>query len=61
MTVYNMPIWLRNYEYFKIAEYYKKPQEEIENKKWEEAKEVSKKYVQIPSMVYNAPKAPVKK
>ena len=59
MTVYNMPIWLRNHEYMKISEYYNKPQQEIERKKWEEAKTESKR-IQIPSQVYNA-KAPIKK
>ena len=41
MTVYNMPIWLRNHEFMKIAEYYNKPQQEAEKKKWEEAKNIS--------------------
>lgn len=59
MTVYNMPIWLRNHEYLKISEYYNKPQEQAEQKKWEEAKQASKT-INIPSHVYNV-KAPTKK
>ena len=47
MTVYNMPIWLRNYEYMKIAEYYNKPKQEAEAKKWDKAKEISKPPTQI--------------
>lgn len=52
MTVYNMPVWLRNHEFKKIVEYYNKPQQEAEKKKWDEAKAQSKK-MQVPSYVYN--------
>lgn len=59
--VYNMPIWLRNHEFHKIVEYHNKPQQENEKKKWDEAKEASKRYKKlIPSQTYNV-KAPTKK
>jgi len=62
MTVYNMPIWLRNHEYMKIVEYHTKPQQELEKKKWEEAKQASKsvKHLYNPGTTYNV-KAPTKK
>lgn len=58
-TVYNMPIWLRNHEFHKLIEWYNKPKQEEEKKKWDAAKQESKK-IQVPSQIYNV-KAPTKK
>jgi len=54
-TLYNMPIWLRNFTFKKIEEYYKK-QEEAQNKNsntLKNPKEISRPDIN-PSNVYNA-------
>ena len=53
--IYNMPIWLRNFTFKKIEEYYKK-QEEAQNKNsntLKNPKEISRPDIN-PSNVYNA-------
>jgi hypothetical protein len=53
-TVYNMPIWLRNFTYKKLEEYYKK-QEEANNKannQLKNTKEIQRPNIN-PSNVYN--------
>lgn len=56
-TVYNMPIWLRNFTYEKIKEYYDKQNEELEQQQkkisgvQEATPENSGKTVQVPSYV----------
>ena len=56
-TVYNMPIWLRNFTYEKIKEYYDKQNEELEQQQrkltgtQEATPENSKNMVQVPSYV----------
>lgn len=52
MTVYNMPIWLRNHEYHKLVERLVKPSQEAESKKWEEAKDVSRIQIPKPTATY---------
>ena len=54
-TLYDMPIWLRNFTFKKIEEYYKK-QEEAQNKNsntLKNPKEISRPDIN-PSNVYNA-------
>ena len=53
-TVYNMPIWLRNFTYKKLEEYYKK-QEEAQNKQQntlKNSKEIARPNIN-PANVYN--------
>ena len=53
-TLYNMPIWLRNFTYKKLEEYYKK-QEEAQNKannQLKNTKEIHRPNIN-PSNVYN--------
>jgi hypothetical protein len=56
-TVYSMPIWLRNFTYEKIKEYYDKQNEELEQQQkkiagvQEATAENSGKMVQVPSYV----------
>ena len=60
-TLYDMPIWLRNFTFKKIEEYYKK-QEEAQNKSsntLKNPKEISRPDIK-PSNVYNA-SVPTKK
>jgi len=55
-TLYNMPIWLRNFTYKKLEEYYKK-QEEAQNKQNNQLKNNPKEIQRPninPSNVYNA-------
>ena len=54
-TLYNMPIWLRNYTFKKIEEWYKK-QEEAQNKQQnmlKNSKEIARPNIN-PANVYNA-------
>ena len=53
-TVYNMPIWLRNFTYKKIEEYYKKQDEANSkaNKQLKNTKEILRPNIN-PSNVYN--------
>ena len=61
-TLYNMPIWLRNFTFKKIEEYYKK-QEEAQNKQQNmlknDPKQVARPNIN-PANVYNA-SVPTKK
>ena len=60
-TVYNMPIWLRNFTFMKIEEWYKK-QEEAQNKQQnmlKNSKEIARPNIN-PANVYNA-SVPTKK
>ena len=60
-TIYNMPIWLRNFTFKKMEEYYKK-QEEANNKaskQLKNTKEIHRPNIKSPN-VYNA-SMPVKK
>ena len=60
-TLYNMPIWLRNFTFKKIEEWYKK-QEEAQNKQQnmlKNSKEIARPNIN-PANVYNA-SVPTKK
>ena len=60
-TLYNMPIWLRNFTYKKLEEFYKK-QEEAQNKQQnmlKNSKEIARPNIN-PANVYNA-SVPTKK
>jgi hypothetical protein len=60
-TIYNMPIWLRNFTFKKIEEWYKK-QEEAQNKQQnmlKNSKEIARPNIN-PANVYNA-SVPTKK
>ena len=60
-TLYNMPIWLRNFTFKKIEEWYKK-QEEAQNKQQnmlKNSKEIARPNIN-PANVYNA-SVPIKK
>ena len=60
-TLYNMPIWLRNFTFRKIEEWYKK-QEEAQNKQQnmlKNSKEIARPNIN-PANVYNA-SVPTKK
>ena len=54
-TVYNMPIWLRNFTFKKLEEHYKKEQEAINknSKTLKNSKEIARPNID-PSKVYNA-------
>jgi len=54
-TVYNMPIWLRNFTFKKLEEHYKKQQESIDknSKTLKNSKEIARPDID-PSKVYNA-------
>lgn len=60
-TIYNMPIWLRNFTFRKLEEWYKK-QEEAQNKQQnmlKNSKEIARPNIN-PANVYNA-SVPTKK
>jgi hypothetical protein len=54
-TVYNMPIWLRNFTFKKLEEHYKKQQEayDKQSKTLKNSKEIARPNID-PSKTYNA-------
>ena len=55
-SVYNMPIWMRNFHTRKISEYNKKQNEEMKKQNSQISSEVAKGPNINPSSIYNIPK-----